>query len=139
MWLITRHNSFTVPIELHRDPSNPVPVVETDWAYDPDVPYAIDVHFPDVEKPLSFDREIPTFGLSRYSGDYNVHFYPDKWGRFVHMDLRSQDTCSEYLVPLFPLVDFLGKTFKAVPCNNKESTRLAPAISRSIGRILRER
>jgi hypothetical protein len=99
--------------------SSPVPVSAA-MRYDSSDPYAVHVGFRtggDEVVEWTFARQLLTDGVTHPVGDGDVRVWPapETRGQLVHLSLSSPSGHALFEIPLGGLVEFLTRTYSAVP------------------------
>lgn len=117
----TRPSTVTAEIELRLVvPGNPSLPVAADVRYDVDDPYAVRVAFHTGGSDLvewTFARQLLTDGVTRPVGEGDVQVWPaDSAAQpCVNLCLSSPSGRAQFEIPLLGLVEFLSRTYAAVP------------------------
>lgn len=117
--------TVTAEIELHLVvPGNPSLPVAADVRYDVADPYAVRVGFHTGGADLvewTFARQLLTDGVTRQVGDGDVQVWPAENAArpCVNLCLSSPSGRAQFEVPLLGLVEFLSRTYAAVPTGSE--------------------
>lgn len=121
----TRPETVTAEIELQLVvPGNPSLPVAADVRYDVADPYAVRVAFHTGGADLvewTFARQLLTDGVTRPVGEGDVQVWPAETGAqpCVNLCLSSPSGRAQFEVPLVTLVEFLSRTYTAVPTGSE--------------------
>lgn len=121
----TRPETVTAEIELRLVvPGNPALPVAADVRYDVADPYAVRVAFHTGGAELvewTFARQLLTDGVTRPVGHGDVQVWPAESGAgaCVNLCLSSPSGRAQFEVPLSTLVEFLSRTYAAVPTGSE--------------------
>ena len=119
-----RHTAVTTGLELRLVMSGATTVpVRADFRYDAQDPYAVHVSFHTGSGEVvewTFARQLLTDGVTRPTGEGDVQVWPSHGAQsVVCLALSSPSGRALFEAPLTELVEFLSRTYTAVPTGSE--------------------